>query len=425
MSIFRTMARPAEARDNGFTRWLDLGANRVAAGVSVTQDTAMLLPVVYRCVSLNSETIGALPVDALVKRGPNAVEIDKPAWVTEPNPFDTWQDFITQVQMSLEQDGNAFLMKASTPSGALAALFVLAPQMVDVRWTNLSTGQQTKVYKVKQEGGSERTLGANEVLHIRGLTKPGEARGLSPLYLLREAIGVGLAAQEFGGRWFGDGANLSGVIELPGNMRPEDAERLQESFRRKHGGLRKSHAIGILTGGAKFSPMSVNAEESQFLHTGTVKAAEISLGFGIPPNYSTFTEGTTGYVTGVIAGKMMWLQLGLLTRITRLETALSSLMPMGYLKFNMRGFLRGSPEEETAYLSAQAEHGVISPNEWRALMDVNPREGGDVYYMPLNFGAVGGKDMPEEEEPEPVPPALEPEVAEPPDDESEPEEEPS
>ena len=261
------------------------------------------------------------------------------------------------------------------------------------------------------------------MLHIRGLTKPGEARGLSPLYLLREAIGVGLAAQEFGGRWFGDGANFCGVIELPGTMRPEDAERLQEYFRRKHGGLRKSHAIGILTGGAKFSPMSVNAEESQFLHTGTVKAAEISLGFGIPPNYSTFTEGTTGYVTGVIAGKMMWLQLGLLTRITRLETALSSLMPVGYLKFNMRGFLRGSPEEETAYLSAQAEHGVISPNEWRALMDVNPREGGDVYYMPLNFGAVGGKDMPEEEEPEPVPPALEPEVAEPPDEETAPDDE--
>jgi|GEM_PF-1739586 len=392
--IFRTIARPTEARDNPMEWMFEVdGGRRVAAGVSVTQDTAMLLPVVYRCVALNSETIGALPVDALIKKGTSAVEIKKPPWLLKPNPFDTWQEFISQVQMSLEQDGNAFILKITARSGALIGLVVLAPKMVEVRWAVIA-GVRSKVYVLEQNEGGPRTLGENEVLHIRGLSKPGEARGLSPLNLLREAIGVGLAAQEFGGRWFGDGANLSGVIELPGNMRAEDAERLQDQFRRKHGGIRKSHAIGVLTGGAKFTRMSVNAEESQFLHTGSVKAAEISLAFGIPPNYTTFTEGVTGYVTGVIAGKLMWLQLGLLTRITRLETALSSLMPRGYLKFNMRGFLRGSPEEETAYLSAQAAHGVISPNEWRALIDINPRDGGDVYYMPLNMGAVGGKDMP-------------------------------
>lgn len=379
MALFRTVDRREARADNGFTRWLDIGMNRVASGVSVTQDSALNLPVVYRCIALNSETIGALPVDTYLKQGKSRIEIKPPAWVTQPNDDDTWQDLVTSAQMSLESDGNLFLLKATTPSGVLVALYVLNPQKVKVVDQRLEDGRTVRAYKVQQDqGGPERTLWKNEVLHVRGLTKPGDARGLSPVAVLKEAIGLGLAVQEFGGRWFGDGAHMSGVIENPGPaLKDEDAKRLQENFTRKHGGLRKSHAVGILSGGAKWVPMSVNAEESQFLDTGRVNASQIALAFGVPPNYATDAEGTKGYVTGVTAGKMMWLQLGLLTRIVRLETAFSSLMPTGYLKLNMRGFLRGSPEEETKYLSAQKDRGIINTDEWRAILDMNPLANGE------------------------------------------------
>jgi HK97 family phage portal protein len=422
--IFRAVSRPSESRDNGFTRWLDLGTNRVAAGVSVTQETAMRLPVVYRCVALNAETIGALPVDALRAVGTSRVETAKPSWLVAPNDYQDWQTFITQVQLSLELDGNAFVMKAADGRGGVAALYTLDPRMVTVERVRIG-GRLAAAYKVRQEGEAERTLGPTEVLHIRGLTRPGEVRALSPVALLRESIGVGLAAMEFAGRWFGDGANLSGVIEIPGGMKPEDAERLQESFKRKHGGLRKSHAIGILTGGARFSPMSVNAEESQFIETQRVTATQIALAFGVPPNYATDAEGTKGYVTGVAAGKMMWLQTGLLTRITRLENAFSSLMGTGYIKLNLRSFLRGSPEEETAYLSAQWDRGILNANEWRALLDLNPRDDGDIYMTPMNYAPAPTEDDLKAPEPEPVLPALAPFAAAPPDEEPSPEEEPA
>lgn len=389
MSLFRTMGR-GESRDNGFTRWLEASSSPSAAGVNVTQDTALRLPVVYRCVALNSETIGALPVDTLRRVGAVRMETTPPVWVDSPNDEQTWQEFITMAQLSLELDGNGFLLKASTPAGKLAALYVMAPSAVTVK-RELVAGKRSTLYEVAQTSGPPKVLGANEVVHIRGLTMPGATRGISPITLLRESIGVGLASQEYAARWFGEGAHLSGVIETPGApMKQEDADRLQEQFQRKHGGIRKSHALGILSGGAKFTPMSVNAEESQFLETQRVTATQISLAFGVPPNYSTDAEGTKGYVTGVAAGKLMWLQAGLLTRITRLEHAFSALMPAGqYLKFNLRGFLRGSPDEESAYLSAQLDRGVITVNEWRELIDRNPVQGGDVALNTLaNFTQV-------------------------------------
>ena len=131
-------------------------------------------------------------------------------------------------------------------------------------------------------------------------------------------------------------------------------------------------------------------EESQFLETQKFTAVQIASVFGVPPEYVTDAEGAKGYVTGLYARQMLWLQTGLLPRIKRLETAFNTLLPEGvYLKFNVDGLLRADPSERAALCTAMIQHKALTPNEWRALEDLNPLPGGDEPLESVQFTPKG------------------------------------
>jgi HK97 family phage portal protein len=375
--------KPKEERDyTGFLKWEDVFSNtpNTPAGVQVDRVSAFGLPVVYRCVSLNAMTIAALPVDAVQKVGETRREIPGPDWLENPNREYDWMQFIQEVQTSLEIDGNAFIQCFPDKLRA-SVLLHLAPHMVRV---DKRDGEL--IYTLE---GAAEPIPAEQMLHIKAYTHPRTLRGLSPIQMCMTTVGLGLAAQEFGARFFGDGAHMSGVIEIPGNPDDQALKVMKESFAKSHTGLSKSHAIGALTGGAKFTAMSISPEEAQFIETRMRNAEEISWMFGIPPQYTIGAEGAKGYVTGITAGKMMWLQAGLLYRIVRLEKSLSSLLPKDQgIKFNLRGFLRPDPTEQASLMVAEVQNGVRTRNEWRSLLDLNPLPGGDKPLIPLNMGGV-------------------------------------
>jgi HK97 family phage portal protein len=360
-----------------FTAFRDLlEAHKTAAGVSVTQTTAMGLPAVYRCISLNADTIASTPIHTMRRVGGKRVSYPQPRWMESPNDWMDFSEFLGQMQASLEADGNAFALKATTSNGHLAGLFPLNPGAVQIE--RLPGGGLA--YDVAQEDGTAIRIYANEMLHIRGFTPAGEVRGISPIAALKQTIGLGLAAQQFGAQFFSSGANLSGVIEIPGADPGEDvAERMNKSFTRKHGGLSKSHAIGVLFGGAKWVPISVKPEEAQFLETRKSNAAEIACAFGVPSWLVTDAEGAKGFVSGLYATMYMWLQIGINTRFVRIERALSPLLPdrAAYTKFNRNAFLAMDPTERAAFYEAGLRGKWLVPNEIREKEDMNALVGGD------------------------------------------------
>lgn len=371
---FSTMVRDRdkpETRDNGFTAFLDL-TTPVAAGVSVTQDNAVNLPAVYKCVSLNAETISSLPVDVYAKRGKARVPYQTPPFVTTPNPFQNFAEFIAMSQTSLDLAGNCYWLKA-TDGSRVVGLSVIAPSAVEPKVTD---GQL--VYWVTTNGGRE-PFAATEIVHMRGLTLPGQLVGLSPIECAKQTIGIGLAAEQYGGQFFGTGATLSGIIASPGSMTQEQADRIKEAFTKKHGGVSKSHAIGVLSGGATWTPLSVKPEEAQFLETRQYTNDEVAQMFGYPPGFFD-SDGAKGYVTALHASLRFWYVRGLLPRITRLETALSSCLPRpAYVKFNTHALLRLDPAQQTAFFAAGQTGEYLTRNEIRAWLEMDPVEGGDEF----------------------------------------------
>ena len=358
-----------EARDNGWTAFKDL-TTPVHAGVSVTQDNAVNLPAVYKCVSLNAETISSLPIDVYTKRGDERVARDTPAWLRDPNPFQTTAEFIAMTQVSLDLAGNAYWLKASA-GDQLVGLSVLAPSAVT---PELRDGRL--YYRVELAGGAE-PLPATAIVHLRGLTLPGTLVGLSPIACAKQTIGIGLAAEQFGASFFGSGATPSAAVETPAGFTEEQADRLQARLTKKHGGIDRAHALTVLSGGATWKQMSVNPEEAQFLQSRNYTNEEVCQMFGYPSGFFS-SDGVKGYVTALHAILRLWYLTGLLPRLTRIETALSGLMVRpAYVKFNPNALLRMDPAERTEFYQAAQLGEWMTRNEIRALEDMDPMSGGD------------------------------------------------
>lgn len=381
----RKESEEPETRDSGFLRFEDVFSTtpNTFAGVYVDKDVALTLPALWRCVSLNAETIASLPVDCYARRGSDRVPYAKPSWLTRPSQNYSWFDFICEVQTSLELDGNAFILKV-VAGDRIVDLLQLPPEQVEVKFASEIPGAPI-IYVLRTLQG-DKVFAATEIIHIRAMTQPRQLRGMSPIRYLAQTTGLGLAAQQYAANFFGEGATLSGVIETTVNMKEEDALRLQESMKKRHGGVSKSHAIGVLTGGATWKPLSVNPEESQFLLSQKFSATQIATFYGVPPEYVAEAEGAKGYVTGLYARQMQWLQTGLLPRLKRLEIAFSDLLPRpAYVRFNVDGLLRADPQERAQLCAAMIMNQAMTPNEWRALEDMNPLPGGDEVLNSVQF----------------------------------------
>ena len=350
-------------------------ADATHAGMRVTEESSTCLPAVYRCVSLNADTVSSMPVDVLTKKGKKVMPYTEPVWFQRPNAEQDFGAFISQAQASLELDGNAFILKVSSRSGRLVGLHVLAPSAVDVD-RPVDTGR--RVYKVRTADGGEQLYADTAILHIQGFTLPGGLRGLSPIYCAKQAVGLGLAAEQFGAQYFGSGATLSGIISMAGAPGQESVDALKEQFVKKHGGISQSHAIGILTGGAIWTPLSVTPEESQFLETRRFTDVQIASIFGVPPEYVTEVEGAKGFVSGLYARQYMWLLTGINSRLVRLERAFSGLLPpAAYFKWNRNSFLAMDPQDRREFYAAGLRDRWLVPNEVREKEDMNPLPNGD------------------------------------------------
>jgi HK97 family phage portal protein len=370
------LLRPLITADD-FVSFREVVSPCTAAGVVVGEDTAMNLPAVYRSVTLNCDTIASLPWESKIKRAGARLDYPEPLWFRQPTDELTWGQFLGQMQASLELNGNAYALKASTRSGQLVGLYPLAPSAMRVQ----ADEKNRKVFLIAQAGGEFEPVASTAVLHVPGFMLPGSKVGLSPIGCAQQTIGLGFAAEQFGAQFFGSGATLSGVIQMPVGAAPmtkEKAEELQKQFTRKHGGISKSHAVGVLTGGAEWKPLTVTPEDSQFLETRRYTDVQIANLFGVPPEYVTDAEGAKGYVTGLYARQYMWLQTGIHPRLKRLEDAFTALLGSpAYIKANRAAFLAMDPQERSAFYDKGLLGQYMTPNQIREKEDWDPLPDGD------------------------------------------------
>ena len=346
------------------------------AGVVINNDTAYKIVAFFSAVSLYSDTISTLPVDAFIRLdGDRKPYRPKPTWIDQPDVDMSRQAHYGQVVTSLIVNGNSYTRVFRDRQGDVVNLVVLDPLKVKIERSALGR----KMFIVD---GENKPLTSQDVLHIVDLAIPGSLYGASRIEKLKDALGVATALQNFASRFFQQGATTNGVIEFPGNLNPDQLKALQEGFDTRHKGWRKAHKTGVLFGGATYKDTSVPNDKAQFLESRRFAVEEMARAFNIPLHMMGI-PGTNTYAS-VEQNNLQWISHSLRPILEKIEWAYSQLLPgNAFIKFNFNALLRGDLQSRATAYSIMLQQGAETINEVRKFEDLPPVEGGDVPRVPL------------------------------------------
>ena len=342
------------------------------SGTYINKDTVFQVNAVFSAISLIADTISTLPMDAYIRRdGARFTFRPRPEWIMQPDITIPREAFYNQVITSLLLEGNAFIRVFSNARGEVVNLNVLNPQSVTVTRSGLGT----LLFTVD---GEPKPLTSEEIVFIPDVMRPGELRGISRIKAMGETFGLALAMERYASTFYGQGTNLNGVIEFPGNLTKDQAEMLAASFDNRHRGWKKGHRTGVLSGGAKFVSTQTDPEKSMLVEARNQSIVDVARAFNIPPHLLGL-PGTTSYAS-VEQMNLAWITHGLRPIVGKIEGALSPLLnryPGGetaFIKFNIDGLARADLQARTAAYSTMLQSGAMSINEVRALEDMRPIE---------------------------------------------------
>lgn len=360
------------------------------SGVNVTRDRAMRLGTVWACIRLRAETLGMLPVDVVEYAGKNREQVEPPAWLERPNSETTQFELFERTSASLDTDGNAFWGLSTDRIGRIGEVYVLPPTQVEVyrpKRQNSGDPVQPKRYRF-----DNKDYGPDEILHIPGFGLAGQLRGMSPIEYHASSIGLGIAAEEFGEAFFGNGAVMSGVIVMDRDPGETAVNRMQSSFQQDHTGLANVHKPGVLFGGAKWEQLTIPNDAAQFIETRNYQVGEIARIFRVPPHKIGDLSRAT--FSNIEHQGIEWVTDGVMPYTSRIEAAVLSagMLDRGQrLRFKLAGLMRGDTMSRYAAYAIARQWGWLSVDDIRALEDENPLpEGaGAVYLQPMNMVSAG------------------------------------
>lgn len=371
-------------------QWAELGIfNRTASGVQVSHEGSLKYSAVYACVRVLAGTLAQLPLILYRRRDDDGREraADHELYDvlhSRPNPLMTSFNLRMALQGHLALWGNAYAEIEFDQAGRVLHLWPLRPD----RMESVDLIDDTLFYTYRLPDNSLTTLTGGRVLHLRFLSPDG-IMGYSPVKLYMQGIGLGLAAEEFGARFFGNGARPGGFLSHPGQLSDKALKNLRESFENRHGGLSNALRLAILEEGMEYEAVGIPPEEAQFLETRKFQVTDVARIYGVPPHMiadldrATFSNIEHQGIEFVVHTMGPWLacweqgmDTSLLTEAERRQY---------YTEFLVEGLLRGDSAARAAFYTAMFQMGAYSQNDIRRLENENPIDNGDTYYVPLNM----------------------------------------
>ncbi len=371
------------------------GQGVAGAGTIVNADTAMRVAAVYACVRIRSGVVANMPLH-VKRRVDDRTRNDAsehPLWHLlrrKPNRWQTPSQFKRMMQAHLLLRGNAYALIVRSTAG-INELVPLHPDRVEVKQRN----DLSIVYHYDHKNGRRMTFGQAEIFHLVGMTLDG-VRGVSVIKYARETIGLSLAMENHGANTFRTGARVSTILVHPGEIGPEGRENLRASLDEyRAGGDMEGRAL-ILEEGVEIKPVSMTAEDAQWIESRRFSRTDIAMFFAVPPHMIGDTEKSTSWGTGIEAQTQGFVTFSAEDDLTTWEETINRDLigarePDLYARFNRAALVRGDIKARWDAHVRALQWGVRSPNEIRSAEDLNPREGGDIFYDPPNT-AGGGKE---------------------------------
>lgn len=378
-------------------QWLiDLiGGRTTATGVNVNENTALQSTAVFACIRILAETIASLPLP-MYKRLSGRGKIRAPDHylysVLDEVANSEMDSFVFRETMQghLGSWGNAYSEIEYDMAGRIRGLWPLRP---DKTWPerNKSTGKIE--YRTLLPDGTNAILPFERVFHIPGFGFDGLV-GYNPIRLFRETIGMALAVEEYGARFFGNGAKPGGVLEHPGTLSKEAQERLRGSWNEMHQGLSKQHRIAILEEGMSYKQIGIPPEDAQFLETRKFQTAEIARIYRIPPHMigdlerATFSNIEHQSIEFVVHTIRPWLVRW--EKAIKFRLLTPSERRRYFAEHLIDGLLRGDIKSRYEAYAIARQNGWMNGDDIRELENMNPMPDGlgEIYIVNGNMKPI-------------------------------------
>ncbi len=364
------------------------------SGVDVNEQSALRYITVYSCARVLAESLGTMPLTVYRERSAGGRDKARDHPVHElihSRPNDemtslTWRE--TQ-QGHLVLSGNSYSLITLNRRGQVIDLYPLPWNQV-----NPVRNQEGIIEYHITDRGKVEVYPVDMVFHIPGFGFDG-IKGYSPIRMASEAIGLGMAATEFSARFFGQGMNMGGVIEVAGQLQPESRQAMREDLEAHGSGMANAWRPLILESGSKWSRIPMPLVDAQFIENRKLNRDEICGLFRVPPHMIANLERST--FSNIEHQSIEFVMHTMLPYVTRWEQTINWKLftkterEQGYYaKFNVSGLLRGDYKSRQEGLHIMRQDGVINADEWRELEEMNPQEGGtgNVYLANGNMKSV-------------------------------------
>lgn len=392
--LFKSRDKP-ENRTAGSGYTFFMGGT--TSGKAVTERSAMQMTAVYSCVRILAEAVAGLPLHVYRYNAQGGTEkaIDHPLYLLlhdEPNPEMSSFVFRETLMTHLLLWGNAYAQIIRNGKGEVIALYPLMPNKMSV--DRDANGQLYYTYTRSTDEaptmqGMTVTLKPSDVLHIPGLGFDGLV-GYSPIAMAKNAIGMAIACEEYGAKFFANGAAPGGVLEHPGTIK--DPQRVRDSWQSTFGGSGNANKIAVLEEGMKYTPIAISPEQAQFLETRKFQINEIARIFRVPPHMVGDLEKSS--FSNIEQQSLEFVKYTLDPWVIRWEQSIMrSLLSDSekkeyFVKFNLEGLLRGDYVSRMNGYAIGRQNGWMSANDIRELENLDripAEEGGDLYLINGNM----------------------------------------
>ena len=392
--LFHSRDKPTSATSGSSYRFF-LGGS--TSGKAVTERSAMQMTAVYSCVRILAEAIAGLPLHLYTYKEDGGKEkaIGHPLYLLlhdEPNPEMSSFVFRETLMTHLLLWGNAYAQIIRNGKGEVVALYPLMPNRMTV--DRDSSGQLFYSYQMNNSDAPTMKTGTvilkpSDVLHIPGLGFDGLV-GYSPIAMAKNAIGLAIATEEYGAKFFANGATPGGLLEYPGTVK--DPDRVRESWNKGFSGSQNAGKVAILEEGMKYTPISIAPEQAQFLETRKFQINEIARIFRVPPHMVGDLEKSS--FSNIEQQSLEFVKYTLDPWVVRWEQSLSRALftpeekKKYFFKFNVEGLLRGDYQSRMNGYATARQNGWMSANDIRELENLDripAEEGGDLYLINGNM----------------------------------------
>ena len=367
------------------------------SGKPVNEHTAMQMTAVYSCVRILAEAVAGLPLHLYKYNASGGKEkaLSHPLYFVlhdEPNPEMSSFVFRETLMTHLLLWGNAYAQIIRNGKGEVIALYPLMPNRMSV--DRDSSGALYYTYtrysdEAPTMNGMTVTLRPSDVLHIPGLGFDGLV-GYSPIAMAKNAIGMAIACEEYGAKFFANGAAPGGVLEHPGTIK--DPQKVRDSWNAAYQGSSNSHRVAVLEEGMKYQPIGISPEQAQFLETRKFQINEIARIFRVPPHMVGDLEKSS--FSNIEQQSLEFVKYTLDPWVIRWEQAISRALlrpdekKLYFAKFNVDGLLRGDYVSRMNGYATARQNGWMSANDIRELENLDripPELGGDLYLINGNM----------------------------------------